>query len=239
MRRVRTKQLLGAGRFILDFEPLEGSLSRTSRRGVYEMTPEQMIVELRLSPKKVREIKRRTGYSFYAWFTEAYRVMKRHGLLDPKNSSWESWLTRYREKRSTAEKTVDRFAASRARTLGDVVLPVIERASGPALTASAVARKLGCTRPAVLKMISRNELIAYRLLGTGTRFMLPAWQFRPRGRVCPWVSELVESYGGNGWALLNFVLAPRKRIGGQSYLHLLKCGNALEVMRAAKRSNPS
>src|SRR6187549_279992 len=80
-------------RFITDFEPLEQEL-----RTVCICPVERMIVELKLTPRKVKEIQRRTGY-FCHWFAPAHAAMQRHGLLYPRVHSWEAWLARYKKRR--------------------------------------------------------------------------------------------------------------------------------------------
>lgn len=60
-----------------------------------------MIVELRLTPRIVSDIRRRTGY-FCHWFAAAHAAMKRHRLLYPRERAWERWLVRYKKRRHAA-----------------------------------------------------------------------------------------------------------------------------------------
>lgn len=79
--------------FVSDFQPLERELKHGNSCSV-----EQMIVELRLTARKVEKIRRVTGY-YCHWFAPAYAAMRRHGLLWPRDRSWERWLLRYRARR--------------------------------------------------------------------------------------------------------------------------------------------
>ena len=83
--------------FRCDFAPLERSLKQAKRSGGLVVTPEMMIVELGLTPRKVAQIEKENGVEL-DWFGPAYTVLKVHGLL-PDSRSWEKWLVKYRQKR--------------------------------------------------------------------------------------------------------------------------------------------
>lgn len=121
---------------------------------------------------------------------------------------------------------------------GEAAKPLIEHRSGPALTTDELAERRNVSDETIRKMAGRGELICYPALrGKGWRF--PAWQFAgKRGDIAPWVSELVKTYGHNGWGLIDFVTVPREN--GVSYLTLLHSGDegVREVLSAAERSNP-
>jgi hypothetical protein len=57
-----------------------------------------MIVELRMTPSRVFEIERQTGY-FCHWFATAYAAMRRRQLLPQRLDCWRKWLEKYEKKR--------------------------------------------------------------------------------------------------------------------------------------------
>ena len=85
-------------RFLADFSLLEREL----RRGV-ACPVERMIIELELTPGRVRQIEQNQGIKL-PWFTATYSTMKRHRLLE-ESTSWEDWLSQYRARRLRAEMT--------------------------------------------------------------------------------------------------------------------------------------
>lgn len=125
-----------------------------------------------------------------------------------------------------------------ARRRGALAKPKIEAASGPAISAGAAAMRMKCTSQLICTLIGKGELVGYRRVSARKELLLPLWQFDSDGAAHPWVTDLVEAYGANGWAFLNFVTAPRLHLKGRSYLHLLRSNNVAEVLLAAKRSNP-
>jgi hypothetical protein len=123
---------------------------------------------------------------------------------------------------------------------GELAKPVIEARSGPAWSTEEVGRRLGRHPETIRNHVAANKLVGYRAMNDRTRLCLPVWQFH-QGRETttqPWVPDLLSAFGGNGWALLDFVTAPRTDLDGSHYLSLLLADRAGEVMAAAKRSNP-
>lgn len=80
--------------FAQDFAPLEAALSRQKREGVFVVTPEQLIVELCLRPKSVKQIERRFGVEL-GWFSSTYAALRRQRLLPNRPVLWETWLRQY------------------------------------------------------------------------------------------------------------------------------------------------
>jgi len=80
--------------FAQDFAALEAALRRQRRQRVVVMTPEQLVVELRLTPRSVKQIERRFGVSF-RWHAATYAALRRHKLMPRKRMLWETWLQQY------------------------------------------------------------------------------------------------------------------------------------------------
>jgi hypothetical protein len=89
--------------FQADFADLRRALNRERRlpRGGVVMTPERMIVELRLTPKKVATLEAEYGISL-PWFAPAYAALKRHSLFPRRKLAWGKWLKLYQAKRQAA-----------------------------------------------------------------------------------------------------------------------------------------
>jgi len=83
--------------FLADFSQLEHELGR----GV-ACPLERMVVELRLTPARVRKIEQHYGTKL-PWFAAIYSTLKRHQLLG-KSTSWADWLHQYRLRRSLASR---------------------------------------------------------------------------------------------------------------------------------------
>lgn len=81
--------------FRTDFAPLEWSLARKKKSGGVVMTPERMIIVLKLTPRRVVQIESSNGIKL-KWFQLAYAVLQKHGLLKTRNLIWEDWLVEYR-----------------------------------------------------------------------------------------------------------------------------------------------
>lgn len=123
---------------------------------------------------------------------------------------------------------------------GERAKPAIEARSGPAWGTEEVGRRLGRSPETIRNYVAADKLVGYRAMNDRTRLRLPVWQFH-QGRdtiTQPWVSELLSAFSVNGWALLDFVTAPRADLDGSHYLSLLLADRATEVIAAAKRSNP-
>lgn len=86
--------------FLADFSQLQRELGR----GV-ACPLERMVIELQLTPSRVREIEQRYGTKL-PWFSVTYSTLKRHRLLG-KTTSWENWLSQYRQRWSQAENRAD------------------------------------------------------------------------------------------------------------------------------------
>lgn len=80
--------------FARDFAALESALLRQRRERVVVMTPEQLIVELALTPRKVKRIEKRFGIKL-KWHSGAYAALCRHRLMPVRPTGWEVWLERY------------------------------------------------------------------------------------------------------------------------------------------------
>lgn len=115
LKRVRNKRRAARPRngtsqvFFRDFAPLEASLGRGAKAGSTVMTPEQMIVELHLTPRLVRRLERRYRILF-PWFAPTYTILVRHGLLPSARTDWEGWLKSYRKRRTEASQSQQRSA---------------------------------------------------------------------------------------------------------------------------------
>ncbi len=113
-------------RFLLDFAPLEEALAFGKRRKCGVLTPEMMIVELRLTPKRVAEIERRNEIRL-PWFAPAYWAMRRHGLLRLRTRSWERWLAIYHRKRGAIGRAHPAFSFAEAEELHRQAFDMLSR----------------------------------------------------------------------------------------------------------------
>ncbi len=83
-----------------DFAALEMTLRREAElpNRTTIMSPDRMVVELRLTPEKARDIEARGGIDL-RWVDPVYSAMKRHGLYPERRTSWETWLKKYHQRR--------------------------------------------------------------------------------------------------------------------------------------------
>ena len=88
--------------FKRDFAGLEKSLraQRKHGRGTFILTPECLVVELRLSEAKIRTLELRYGLGLAA-LTTTYRALKRHGLFPRSRVDWGQWLLIYQRRKSS------------------------------------------------------------------------------------------------------------------------------------------
>lgn len=69
------------------------------------MTPERMIIELKLTPWCVAQIESSNGIEL-KWFQPAYAVLQKHGLLKSRRLIWEDWLVEYRRAKRSHRKPI-------------------------------------------------------------------------------------------------------------------------------------
>ncbi|MBX3750078.1 MAG: hypothetical protein KF897_08325 [Opitutaceae bacterium] len=88
--------------FQRDFADFEKSLRAQRRRGrrSFILTPERMVVELRLSEAKISRLERRYGLRL-AVLTTVCRAFKKHGLFPRSRIDWEQWLLIYQQRKSS------------------------------------------------------------------------------------------------------------------------------------------
>lgn len=128
---------------------------------------------------------------------------------------------------------------------GEATKPLVEERSGPALSSEQAAERLGVSSETVRARVRDGQLIGYTSPGAKARLRLPEWQFSGPGAVHAWVPTIVRSYGANGWALIDFLTAPRtglvadREFSGESLLRMLQSGEIDVVLDAAQRANPS
>jgi hypothetical protein len=127
---------------------------------------------------------------------------------------------------------------------GDAAKPLIERRSGPSISTAEAAERLGASDETIRKRIERGLYIGYPDLSKKERMRLPQWQFSGPRDVHVWVESLIQAFGNNGWALLDFLTIPRTgTIGGRVFdteplLARLQAGDLQLVLDAAQRANP-
>lgn len=88
--------------FQRDFADLEKSLRAQRKRGrrSFILTPECLVVELRLTEAEIRRLECRYGLRLAALAT-AYRALKRHGLFPRGRIEWGEWLLIYQRRKSS------------------------------------------------------------------------------------------------------------------------------------------
>lgn len=128
---------------------------------------------------------------------------------------------------------------------GEATKPLIEERSGPALSSDQAAERLKISSETVRSRVRDGLLVGYTMPGAKARLRLPEWQFAGPASVHAWVPVIVRSYGSNGWALVDFLTAPRlglvadKSFSGESLLQRLQAGEIDLVLEAARRANPA
>jgi hypothetical protein len=127
---------------------------------------------------------------------------------------------------------------------GDAAKPLIERRSGPSISTAEAAERLATSDETIRKRVERGMYIGYPDLSKKERLRLPQWQFSGPRDVHAWVEPLVQAFGNNGWALLDFLTIPRtgkigeKTFDEESFLARLQAGDIQLVLDAAHRANP-
>ena len=127
---------------------------------------------------------------------------------------------------------------------GEAAKPMIEFRSGPAISSPEAAKRLGVSDETIRNRVKALKLIAYpesekKLL------RLPEWQFSTPNTPHPWVIPLLEAFGLNGWAIVDFLTVPRTgpvadvRFEGETLLQKLRAGETDLVLEAARRANPA
>jgi hypothetical protein len=122
----------------------------------------------------------------------------------------------------------------------------VERQSGRSISTEQAAERLQITPEGVRKRIAKGTLIGYPAMGDGrNRMRLPEWQFAAPNVVHDWVPAVIEAYGTNGWALLDFLTTPLngevagRRLLNQSLLDLAQAGDVAFMLEAARAANPA
>ncbi len=95
--------------FKSDFAPFEKSLRREGRLkgGAFVMTPERMVIELRLTPAKIRHLGGQIPILARP-LAETYWVLRRHQMLPSQlklptkgaSDRWDSWMGAYTARRN-------------------------------------------------------------------------------------------------------------------------------------------
>lgn len=134
--------------------------------------------------------------------------------------------------------------AKRLTTRGEVAKPLIESRSGPSISSAQASVRIGVSDETIRNMVKAGRLIGYSYRDESkVRLRLPEWQFLGPTAVCPWVEPLIKAYGGNGWALIDFLTVPRRGtiadslFSGESLLQRLQSGDIQTVLKAAQRAN--
>ena len=149
-------------------------------------------------------------------------------------------------------KELTNRAEVRTRTLreylsaiGDTAKPLIERRSGPSISSAEAAKRFEVSDETIRSWIIANRCIAYDDLSKKKRVRLPEWQFLGPNRLHEWVRPVIEAFGENGWAILDFLTVPRSGLvadaefNGESLLQRLQAGEIDLVIEAARRANPN
>jgi hypothetical protein len=131
-----------------------------------------------------------------------------------------------------------------AEVRGDLAKPFIEARSGHAISSSAAAERLKVSDETIRTRIKKNKLIGYYATGENRKLRLPEWQFSGPKTIHVWVQPLIEAFGGNGWALIDFVTIPRTGMVAdtefkeESLLQRIQAGDIDVAITAAQRANP-
>lgn len=121
---------------------------------------------------------------------------------------------------------------------GESVKPKILRLCGDEITTSEAAERLQCSVNTVRRLITKGLLVGHTALENRRHIRLPKWQFRRGSGVHPWVADLIQNFGSNGWGLLHFICAPQESLSGKNHLWMIKRGRLADVIAAARRMNP-
>ena len=126
---------------------------------------------------------------------------------------------------------------------GEAQKPRVEAQSGPSITVEEASMQLGLSTAQVIALIGSNGAIGYRAQTQDHEMRLPRWQFRTDGKLHAWVRPVCETFGENGWALVDFLTVPRSglvvdRPFAGTLLEALQRGEIEFVIEAAARSNP-
>lgn len=78
-----------------DFKELERALRWEKRTGGVMMTPERMVIELHLTPRRFAAMAPGVRQSL-RWYTTTYAALVRHNLLPRRPTTWDKWLRKYR-----------------------------------------------------------------------------------------------------------------------------------------------
>jgi hypothetical protein len=123
--------------------------------------------------------------------------------------------------------------------------PLIEARSGHAMSSAVAGERLKLSDETIRARVKENKLIGYFATDENRKLRLPEWQFYGPHTIHVWVQPLIEAFGENGWALIDFMTVPRTgmvadtQFNGESLLQSLQAGNAEVVITAAQRANPA
>lgn len=143
-----------------------------------------------------------------------------------------------------AEPLPSTLTAALLTARGDAAKPAIELQSGPSISSAQAAARMGVSDETIRNWIKTGRCIGYHDISGKARVRLPEWQFSGPKTLHSWVAPLIAAYGGNGWALIDFLTGPRhgnvagSLFNGESLLQRIQSGEVQLVLDAAHRANP-
>lgn len=99
------------------------------------------------------------------------------------------------------------------------------------LSADALAKLLGVSRPTVNAKRQKHELLALSSARRGFRF--PAWQIDENGKPLAALPRLYEQFGDSPWAIYRFLVQRHPELDGDSALKALAAGREDDVLAVA------
>lgn len=209
----RTWQALrNAARFEADFADFERALRFGTLFETTIMTPEQMVVELRLTSARVRDMRQRLSLAF-PWAGPTHALLRRHALFPAAKMDWEKWLGQYRALRRRHAEVRQRFEERH--------LSVTQAWSLPR-----AAKFLGL-EPNALAASQAEKWICGVHRANGHQLVFPAWQFDGKTRslrrgIAVGLELLRDADGLDEWLRCAFFLTPFAALGGQAAVRVAR-----------------
>lgn len=199
-----------AALFEANFADFERALRFGALFGTTILTPEQMVVELRLTPARLRDIHARFPLALPG-AGPAHARLRRHALFPAAKLDWAEWLGQYRALRRRHAEVRRRFEEQHLSGTHAWSLPRAARFLGvePDALAASHAEKWICG-------VHRTR---------DHQLVFPVWQFEAkrhavRRGIAAALDRLRQESGLDDWRRCAFFVTPFTALGGQAAVEL-------------------
>lgn len=209
-----------AAKFDSDFAPLERAIRYAALINGDVLTPEQMVIELDLTPARLREMEMRTNLRF-GCLASAYEILARHSLFPAARTTWGEWLVKYRDARRKHARARSKFQQANLRAQS-------------VWSTQRAARYLRVTSQTIVSWYWERRLCGLRRLGEH-RIVFPSWQFDAQKRcvrrgVLTALSQMHRDGSVDDWVVCAFFLTKLPVLAGRAPISLPDDKNGVQML---------